>query len=817
MCVQQRELDSVPTLLFSHTFLAFVVRLGVRDCRCSYAYGYGITPFLVHNSQKGGANLTWTVLWLTLCAMRRRFGVYPEELHLQLDNTTGENKNEATVCMAAYLVQSRRIKRVRVFFLPVGHTHIVIDQMFGAITTGTRGVELFLPEELAANINQTCARNPHWQAQPVQFLRSLFDIKAWICLMQPCKIKRLVDGNVTAEDGTYDGMCDFLFSANAEGVALVQYREKHTHSYRPDRSQGAKVIGALPSTPPALAEVKARGAWAVQGSNNVRDTFAYAIPFSSRYTTAQDRQAAMKTFNLWFDEVPTLISLLKPEYKLEFHDLEPDVLRIAFDGSLAEDGGSATEEDAEWRRKHFPYRTLPLAIDPVVSSAQTEAEFQAAKAAFERTLRGGNEPSSSKASSIVDGCFMLVFLSDASCGVDLVKCCGLARGQGPYSVEMPYTVRVYNHTPQEGVDGLFGVFEPKWQLADGARREARTKVSRGDVVVFNAGYENKRLTVRTLRVLAAALPEAYPIPQQLPESHLEPEDSSAASIRGTSASRRRVRPQFQPIFPRRGRNRGGSAQTESEEEEEEDEVEEDDEEEDDDSDESTDDENENPDSHQQSTNAGSVQDERVRITSAEEAEEFVRDPTGGWMPSPGDLVFVNLSGDPSAPKHAYPAELALVKSVGSDKGPDTSVAIYWFQKTSKGGFNTGKPVVFSKFWTDPNWLTKYLKKLPKKDRAAYKPSEHQVRSSLNPEMRVRCVSGHDLCRTSTVPYRLQVWENVLLDTVEKGACIPVSVPESVYDRAKVDRVDGAVSIEASWMQGTLIPICKKVGCCRVAS
>ena len=133
---------------------------------------------------------------------------------------------------------------------------------------------------------------------------------------------------------------------------------------------------------------------------------------------------------------------------------------------------------------------------------------------------------------------------------------------------------------------------------------ARTKVSRGDVVVFNAGYENKRLTVRTLRVLAAALPEAYPIPQQLPESHLEPEDSITASIRGTSASRRRVRPQFQPIFPRRGRNRGGSAQTESEEEEEEDEVEEDEEEEDDESDESTDDENENPDSHQQSTNAG---------------------------------------------------------------------------------------------------------------------------------------------------------------------------------------------------------------------
>ena len=28
----------------------------------TYAYGYGFSPFLVHNSQNMGANLTWTVL-----------------------------------------------------------------------------------------------------------------------------------------------------------------------------------------------------------------------------------------------------------------------------------------------------------------------------------------------------------------------------------------------------------------------------------------------------------------------------------------------------------------------------------------------------------------------------------------------------------------------------------------------------------------------------------------------------------------------------------------------------------------------------------
>ena len=53
----------------------------------SYAYGYGFTPYLIPSSQKMGANLTWTVIWLTLCAMRDHFGYWPEVIHLNLDNT----------------------------------------------------------------------------------------------------------------------------------------------------------------------------------------------------------------------------------------------------------------------------------------------------------------------------------------------------------------------------------------------------------------------------------------------------------------------------------------------------------------------------------------------------------------------------------------------------------------------------------------------------------------------------------------------------------------------------------------------------------
>ena len=90
----------------------------------TYTYGYGFTPFLSHDSLRHGANLVWTVIWLTICRLRKHHGHYSDVLFLLLDNTTGENKTRVTLAMAAWLVATKRFKQVRVFFLNVGHTHV---------------------------------------------------------------------------------------------------------------------------------------------------------------------------------------------------------------------------------------------------------------------------------------------------------------------------------------------------------------------------------------------------------------------------------------------------------------------------------------------------------------------------------------------------------------------------------------------------------------------------------------------------------------------------------------------------------------------
>ena len=105
-----------------------------------YSHGYAFTPFLIHESQNGGANSTWTCLWTIMCRMRDHYGFWPQEMHIQLDNTTEDCKNSTTFAMAAWLVATGRCRRVRVFFLDVGHTHVVIDQIFGVVTRGLRGV-----------------------------------------------------------------------------------------------------------------------------------------------------------------------------------------------------------------------------------------------------------------------------------------------------------------------------------------------------------------------------------------------------------------------------------------------------------------------------------------------------------------------------------------------------------------------------------------------------------------------------------------------------------------------------------------------------
>ena len=113
------------------------------------------------------------VVWKSICRLHDHYGSYPDVLFILLDNTTGENKTNVMLAMASWLVATKRVKQVRVFFLMVGHTHVLIDQIFGVITVNIRGKEILLPERLMSHIDAALVKCPQYEAQPVEWLHSL--------------------------------------------------------------------------------------------------------------------------------------------------------------------------------------------------------------------------------------------------------------------------------------------------------------------------------------------------------------------------------------------------------------------------------------------------------------------------------------------------------------------------------------------------------------------------------------------------------------------------------------------------------------------
>ena len=112
-----------------HSFLGCESRapvhlVGVKDAN------RGVSFYFTHNECVNGANLTLNVL----CSHLSKIGdLSKKKLYLQLDNTVAENKNWAVVTFCSLLVAMKRVKSIKINFLPVGHTHIDIDQVFGVL------------------------------------------------------------------------------------------------------------------------------------------------------------------------------------------------------------------------------------------------------------------------------------------------------------------------------------------------------------------------------------------------------------------------------------------------------------------------------------------------------------------------------------------------------------------------------------------------------------------------------------------------------------------------------------------------------------
>ena len=640
----------------------------------TYAYGYGFTPYLVHDSQKMGANLTWTVFWLTLCDMRDKFGYWPCVLHITLDNTTGENKNETMLAMCAWLVSSGKVKQVRVLFLPVGHTHIVIDHVFGVITVGLRRTELLVPSDLVRNIDATLADNPQYMGKPVRILNCLFDFKAWTkSTMGVEKITRLFGGDVQDADGAYTGMYDLLFrpAVSGGGFAILQYREHCTHPWLPEGLEGCKTISSLPLGPPPLQQIKPLADWSMSGTFNVRDTISLCLKYARTCSRPGQLNNLTRAWNRHFAEIPTTIEILAVALRLSFeHFGNDDVLRLT--GGVAEHGPEQeTDQDVlyvQWMRNNVDVRKAPLAIDPVVSSAQSTSEYNKAKIGLQAALRVDVGPSIRPNSPLLLGEYLLIRVS-AQSGVSLANVANVAGQESPYSTSISGTVVLYDHFPNALVDGLFGTFKQGATLIGSKRQQIRMQVIRDMILVYNVGVtKRKHLTLASLRALAMSAPELYPLPRDIPETHLD-DDTQKEGRRTTRQSKRNTAPKARARRSTANIHRVVSSDDsssddpggESDDDEEEEEVElaADDDDDDDDGDDNDDEEEET------GRQAAEVETEDNDAPSSFPAPQLGVLQLGCNLLDPklGTIVAFNMYGDPQYLHMKYPVGIAFVTSL----------------------------------------------------------------------------------------------------------------------------------------------------------
>ena len=96
----------------------------------------GVALHWLFNEFVGGSQLTCTILASYLSTLTN---LDQKTVFLQLDNCGGENKNWLVLQFCSMLVALGRVKCFYINFLPVGHTHIDIDQVCTTALTRIKG------------------------------------------------------------------------------------------------------------------------------------------------------------------------------------------------------------------------------------------------------------------------------------------------------------------------------------------------------------------------------------------------------------------------------------------------------------------------------------------------------------------------------------------------------------------------------------------------------------------------------------------------------------------------------------------------------
>ncbi|XP_070557873.1 uncharacterized protein [Ptychodera flava] len=136
-------------------------------------------------------------------------------LFTQLDNCYRENKNRYMLSLAHVLVQYKVFDMVDLHFLPVGHTHEDIDQLFSCISRHLKKTNIYTMDDM-----ERAVMNSYNVPVFVKHVEGVFDIKKWLL---PHMVKNFKGQSKPLH---------FQFK-EFDGKVRMRYRHRSTSNWRP--------------------------------------------------------------------------------------------------------------------------------------------------------------------------------------------------------------------------------------------------------------------------------------------------------------------------------------------------------------------------------------------------------------------------------------------------------------------------------------------------------------------------------------------------------------------------------------------------------
>eukprot|EP00965_Chrysotila_dentata_P051542 1709887-Pleurochrysis_carterae.AAC.2 len=230
--------------------------------------------------------------------MMQAKGQLGARLHVQLDNTCGENKNKTVIAFLAWLVYMDIFEEAGFFCMMKGHTYTLLDQSFGTLIQGCKSNSMFTVTEMMKVIRCVlfthgsvcayscfaralvlklvaraslhvpracehayfplhvhCARTLCYKVEDCREIPCVWDFKGWL---EP-HIHN-IGGFATGQ--FVDGMHEFLLRKDAEGYVRITFRQSAQSSTWFPEGLGYEVFRTPPPvTAPPIAPLNFDATW----------------------------------------------------------------------------------------------------------------------------------------------------------------------------------------------------------------------------------------------------------------------------------------------------------------------------------------------------------------------------------------------------------------------------------------------------------------------------------------------------------------------------------------------------------------------------